>query len=110
MATTVHVHYYRGVSQLPKISNRQFSSDSTVALHEPPLAGGANTITGTASTLSSAPDRTEVCRVQVADGGKVRYAVINEANTAVADADSPAMTGEVIIQFNGSWSLSLIEA
>ena len=111
MATVVHYHYYRGVAQLPKLVNRQFASDSVVALHEPPVGGGTNTITGSQTTLPAAPAGTQLVRVQVADGGKLRYQVINESNPdAVADGSSPSITGEQILHFNQGWQLSLIEA
>jgi|GEM_PF-4030238 len=110
MPTTVHVHHYRGLAQLPKFVSRQFSSDSVVALLEPPISGGANSISTSQTTTTAAPANTQIARIQVADGGKVRYAVINEASSAVADSDSPAITGEAIILFNAGWQLSLIEA
>lgn len=111
MPTTVHVHYYRGVSELPKVVNRQFAADSVLALHEPPISGQAHSVGPSASTLDAAPKGTRVARIQVESDGKVRYKLINESNDGQeADSDSPALTGEVMLYMEKGWSLSLIEA
>lgn len=109
---TVRLHFYRGLVQLPKTKSTQFGSDSVLALQQPRIPGGGAITTNTSTVVSSsaAPAGTQVAVLKMDPGVRVYYEVVNNANSGTeAAASSPVAEGELVLQMNENWTVSLLE-
>ena len=115
MAFTVRVFGYRGISQLPVVLPKQFSSDGVFQLSQPYEWSDPKSVSAVAvsTTAQAAGDRTKIVRIEVPDGETIRYE-INPPNRAggvvVASANSPSLSGIKHFEFYQGWTLSMIDA
>lgn len=115
MAFNVRCFGYRGITQLIQPMPKQFSSDSVFQLIQPyEWAQNISVSSVAASTSPTAvPDKTQIVRIEVADGMVVRYE-INPPNrtggAVVANVNSPSLSGINQFVFLQGWTLSMIDA
>ena len=114
MAFNVRIFGYRGITQLPIISPKQYSSDTVYQLVQPYEWSAVLSVSGTPISSSSqpAPDATQIIRVEVPDGQSVRYEINppNRTGGAVnAGNTSPIMSGINQYYFAQGWTISLVD-
>ena len=112
MTTAVKIFSYRGVVSAINDRPGQAASDSILLLSQPYEAREALSATGTAvsSSAATAPSKTTLLRVEVADGGTIRYEVNPPGRNVAADANSPRLSGVDLLLFGSEFTLSVIEA
>lgn len=109
---TSHVHYYKGLVQLPKDKATQFGADSVLALAQPHLGSGGAIATNASTAVSStaAPAQTQIAVLKPPAAVRIYFEVVNESNTGtVATTDSPIAEGETVVQFGEGWTISILE-
>lgn len=113
MAFNVRVFYYQGLQQIPNVLAKQFSSDSVYQLVEPYLGQSLVAVSAAAASTTTAPDGTNVCRIEVPDGQTIRYE-INPPNRSggvvIAGNTSPSLSGKDVFYVKSGWSISMVDA
>lgn len=114
MSATVRCFAFPGMISLPVSSYSGGRGDNAVwVLKQPYLAAETITATGTAATSGSelsANGATNLLRIEVEQGKRVRYEVTPYGHDArVATSDSPVLYGEETLHFGPNWTISLIE-
>lgn len=114
MAVSVRIFGHTGIEQLLMPKPRQFNSDSVFVLVQPyvfkeNLAAGAVAV----SSAPYADDRVRLLRIEVQDGGAIRYEINppnREGGVVEANVNSPILSGHDQFYWRSGWSLSVIDA
>jgi len=116
MAFNVRIFGYRGTKQLRPQNPKVFSSNVEQQLVEP-YEWGALLVCDGATVVSSAaqpdPDKTEILKVEVPDGQKIRYEInppTRQGGVRNAGNTSPEMAGTMLFDFHQGWTFSCVDA
>ncbi len=112
MTTAVKIFAHQGLVAAATLTTSQDTKDSVFMLAQPYLAREALTAGGVAvsSSAATAPNRTNLLSIEVADGGTIRYEANPPGRSVAADSSSPSLSGKNQIMFGKDWTLSVIEA
>lgn len=113
MAFNVRLYGYRGTRQLPRLGDRQFSSDSIYALEEPyewAQVINVNGLVMTPAFVSPVADLAVILRMEVPDGSAVRYEINPPGRATVAGNVSPKLIGTDVFPWASGYSVSLVDA
>lgn len=108
----VRIFGYRGTAQIPRINPQQVGLDSVQVMYEP-YEWRDPIVTNGQVPVTSTPipnDRAVVIRIEVPDGENIRYEINPPGRAAVADADSPILSGMNYFHWGAGWTISLIDA
>jgi hypothetical protein len=114
MTTTVRVFTHTGLATASVASSGggRYSNDSLFMLKQPYLGRQTLTtdaITAVSSSGSIASKGTTLLHIEVQPGQTVHYE-INPANrSAVADSNSPTISGKTNFEFGPGWTISILE-
>lgn len=114
MTVSCRIFGHTGIEQIIMPKPRQYNSDSVFTLVQPYVF--KENLTAGAVAVSSAPyadDRVRILRVEVQDGGAIRYEVNppnREGGVLAAGVNSPILSGHDQFYWRTGWSLSVIDA
>ena len=112
MSFNVRVFGYRGVRNIPRVSQQQFSGDSVDVLDEPYLWRQLLVVNGTvppAFTIQL-PDKSTLLRIEVPDNSAVRFEINPPGRNVAADGSSPRLVGDNNFGWGEGFALSLVDA
>lgn len=112
MTTAVKLFAHRGLVAAPVVTKTQDARDTVFVLDQPYLAAEAISAGGAAlsSSAATAPAKTSLLRIEVADAGAVRIEFNPPGRNVAATANSPIWTGKDVAMFGENWTISVIEA
>lgn len=112
MTTAVKIFAHRGIVSAHNARPAETAPESISLLLQPYLAREA--LTATASAVSSAsattPANTRILRVEIEDSKTIRYELNPPQRNVPADANSPRLSGDNILDVGEGWTISVIEA
>jgi hypothetical protein len=113
MTTAVKLFAHKGVVSVQNVRPAQAGTEGVVVLVQPylarqPISATASATSSSASLSSSAS--VSVLRIEVEDSKSIRYEVNPPGRSVTADADSPRLSGDNLIEFGKDFTISVIEA
>lgn len=114
----VRIHTYRGIVQVQQRLVKQYNADSVFVLDEPYIASQVLLVPAGGGQVSSvvftAPDDSQILRIEVPDGQQIRYEINPNgplATTArVAGNSSPRLSGFDNFLWAKGYSISMCDA
>jgi len=114
MTVSCRIFGHTGLEQLVMPTPRQFTGDTGFVLVQPYLFNENLTAGAVAvSSTSNSDSRTRLLRVEVQDGGSIRYEINppnREGGPVTANVNSPILSGHDQMYFRQGWSISVIDA
>ncbi len=113
MAFQVRAFGHRGITQMPNVLPKQFSSDSVFMLSQPYEVGWnltSNGATVVSTTSDTTHDQVKILRVEVDDGNTIRYELGPSGSVRTPGAASPSLSGKDQFEFSPGWIFSFVDA
>lgn len=114
MPVKVNVYYHEGLSRAYATAQAaSVASDSVAAVQHPYLSRECVECSGAEPVCTDsqrAGPGTVLARIEVEAGKSVHFEVNPQNRKVSADAGSPRLSGEAVVNFGPGWSLSFAEA
>lgn len=114
MAFNVRVYGYRGMRQLPNLSQRQNTDDAVFALEEPYDWAQLINVNGGAMDPfigpGANPDLANILRIEVPPDQAVRYEINTPGRNVAAGNLSPRLSGVDVFPWTKGSSLIMVDA